>query len=459
MPSSTSSTPGGGQTPTPSGGSLPIYDPSAPVVPSTPTNTVTPSTSIFGPNGNGSGFVTGLVSPPTIPSTISSSSLSHSTPTPVIQPTVAPPNTSALAPTTPPLTETPEEQQQSDLSKQLEQLTTTDASKAAFTTDQQSKAGVGTLQSSLADLQGQLTSLQAQAKAIPLQDTNNGIGRMGTGGIAAQDTINLRTNAIQALNISAQIDATNGLLASANQKVTDAVNAQYGPIEAQMAALQANLKNIANDPQTSIDDKNRAQAQVDAVAKQQAAIAAQKQEQTDIWNVATSAASNAANFTPTPDYPTVAVALKAIQNAPDKATALTIATQTGLASSQKNSSSIQDIGGRKVQIVTDSNGKIISKTDLGSSATYSELNPSPTKQAGYTSFTPTQQLDLQKAGETAASITQLEKDVNQYGPQYVLDNGQGLSSATKQWIQATYSVSPTVQSKSNGIFGLGILGL
>lgn len=287
------------------------------------------------------------------------------TPLNPVQPTpVIPYDASKLAPSTPPLVETPGEVQQTTLTKQLEALTMQDEGKSAYQSDQENKAGIPALQQSQTDLATQLETLQNQAKAIPLQVSNNFDGRASVGFESGASTAALRTNAIQSLNVSAQIDATNGLLSAAHQKVTSAIQQQYGPIEAQMAALTTNLNLIKNDPQTSVDDKNRAQTQLDSINVQKEQIAQAKQNQTDISTIGITAASNGKNFTATTQYPTLATALSAIQNAPDKVTATNIATQTGLIAPTKLDTSVVDVGGRKV-LVNNQTGATIK--DLGSS--------------------------------------------------------------------------------------------
>lgn len=58
-------------------------------------------------------------------------------------------------------------------------------------------------------------------------------------------------------------------------------------------------------------------------------------------------------------------------------------------------------------------------------------------------FTPTLKTQLLGTGETSASIDQLQSDIGKYGAQYVLDNGQGLSDATKQVIETEFNIQPT----------------
>lgn len=80
--------------------------------------------------------------------------------------------------------------------------------------------------------------------------------------------------------------------------------------------------------------------------------------------------------------------------------------------------------------------------------------------AGNYSFIPTVKTQLAGAGETSATITQLQADIGKYGAQYVLDNGQGLSAATKQIIETEFNIQPTAAPDAKGgLFGLGFLGL
>jgi hypothetical protein len=76
-------------------------------------------------------------------------------------------------------------------------------------------------------------------------------------------------------------------------------------------------------------------------------------------------------------------------------------------------------------------------------ATIKDLGASTSSSGSTYSFTPTIKTQLSGAGETSTSINQLEQDIGQYGAQYVLDNGQGLSDATKQVIESTFGISPT----------------
>lgn len=55
-------------------------------------------------------------------------------------------------------------------------------------------------------------------------------------------------------------------------------------------------------------------------------------------------------------------------------------------------------------------------------------------------FSPTATASLYSAGETNASITKLSQDIAQYGPQYVIQNGQGLTPGTTQVIKTEFGI-------------------
>ena len=117
-------------------------------------------------------------------------------------------------------------------------------------------------------------------------------------------------------------------------------------------------------------------------------------------------------------------------------------TKPGTASA---STSITEAGGQRL-LVDKTTGSVIA--DLGPATTGS----SSTTPGGIT-FTQAQRTTLQGTGETASSINALQAAINQYGAQSVLDNGQGLSDGTKQFIEDTYGVSPTAApSSSSNIF-------
>ncbi len=217
-----------------------------------------------------------------------------------------------------------QQQAQNDIST-LKGLNTQESGKAAFQTAQENAAGLPQLTTTQQDLQSRLFGLKQEAAAIPLQIQQDFTGRGVTKeGTAPIQTSQLRNNAIQSLTISAQIDATNGLIASANDKVKRAVAAQYGPIEAQIQAAKDNLDLLIKSPDYTQAEKKQAQDQLTYQNQLQATIAQQKTDHESILNIANSAAANGAT----------ASEIQAITAATTPAAALQLIGQYGLSTSK-----------------------------------------------------------------------------------------------------------------------------
>lgn len=221
---------------------------------------------------------------------------------------------------TDPLALTGQEQKQSDLSTQLQNLNNQLLGESQTRTQQETAAGIPGLQQTQNDLSSRLTGLKNEALAIPLQLQQDATGRgITAGGLQPIQTAALRNNAIQALSTSSLLEASRGNLTLAQDQVDRAVAQKFDPIREQIKAAQANLQLIINDPQTSLQDKNRAQAQK-AIQDAKAAEAEK------------SAATEHAKGKAVLDYAGIADAqtLRDMQNAPDAVAVLQIAMQKGL---------------------------------------------------------------------------------------------------------------------------------
>lgn len=270
---------------------------------------------------------------------------------------------------TPSLTKTPEETQAQSMTEQLIELNKSLVGESAYRTEQEGVQGVPALQKTQNELTTQLNTLKNEALAIPQQMQLDATGRgITAGGLRPLETARLRTNAIAALGINSLLTASQGNLALAQDMVDRAVAQKYDPIREQIAAATANLNLILNSPDATIADKNRAQKQLDIQNAKKAALDKQEAEQKEIWNIATSVASNTANFKATAKYATAAVALQAIQKATTKEEALRIAVETGLTGSTASGKSeiIGTAGSGYYMVTYDNNGKIIKQVPVGS---------------------------------------------------------------------------------------------
>lgn len=268
------------------------------------------------------------------PEPITTSSLAPTSPYPVVSPTdTAPYPVAGLDSTTPPLTATPQEEKASSLTSKLGGLYDSLVGKSAYTTQMENQYGIPELSKTQTDLSSQLKALQNEAAAIPLQLMQGASDRgVTTPVLGRQENSRLRTNAIAALGVSTLLEASRGNLTTALSLVDRAVAQKYDPILEQIAATKANLELIFNDPLTSLQDKNRAQVQMDLQNQKQQATTLAKQNETEVWNIATTAASNGQNFKPIGQYTSLALTLQAISQAPTKEQALQIASATGLIS-------------------------------------------------------------------------------------------------------------------------------
>lgn len=222
-----------------------------------------------------------------------SSSLFTSTPslTPTT-PQVSPPSGVPQISTSP-LVETPKEQEASDLIKRIQTLQDTLAGKPAFKQQEEKQFDITGKTQLVQDLTAQYNDLLAQSKNIPerlqLEATGRGIT---AGGLEPIQTGELRKLSIASNTIAAQLQAAQGNVAFAQSLVEKAVSDEFAPIEAELDAKTKNLKLIIDSPEYSLQDKNRAQAQADAIENQKNAVADEKQNKKDVLSEVNNAIKN-----------------------------------------------------------------------------------------------------------------------------------------------------------------------
>lgn len=243
---------------------------------------------------------------------------------------------------TPQLSATPQETMASDLSSRIQSLNDSLVGQSDYREKMLNKYNVPDLISTQNDLATQLQGIKNEAAAIPLQLQQGASDRGVTLPVLGrQENSRLRTNAIAALGVSTLLEASRGNLAAAQDLAERAVAQKYGPIKERIAAATANLQLILNDPKTSLQDKNRAQAQLDIQNQKAYDLGIAEENTKEVYNISTTAASNGQNFTPTQQYPTLSLALSAIQKAPTKEQALQIASDTGLISAPTSASTTE----------------------------------------------------------------------------------------------------------------------
>jgi len=201
-----------------------------------------------------------------------------------------------------------------DLNRQL-------VGETAFRAGEEETQGLPELQKTQTDLSSQLKAIQSEAKAIPLQLQQEATGRgITAGGLAPLQTARLRTNAIQALGVSALLEASKGNIGLAQQQVDRAVAQKFNPIREEINANINNLNLIIQSPEYSLAQKNRANEQLALQEERKTQLANEEANETEIKNLAITAAQSGADVQ----------TLQAIQNAQTPEEALRIATEAGI---------------------------------------------------------------------------------------------------------------------------------
>lgn len=234
------------------------------------------------------------------------------------------------------------EQEAQGFNERLRALNEQLLGESSFRTEQEKTQNIAGLTQTQRDLSNRLKLIQAESQSIPLQLQQEATGRGVTaGGLAPLQTARLRTNAIQALGTSALMEAANGNLVTAQSLVDRAVAQKYDPVREQIGVTKANLELVLNSPEYSIEEKKRAQKQLDAQNAKEKQVEKQEADEKTIMAQATEAAKNGAD----------AVTLQKIMDAKTPEEALRIATEAGLfETTEKLDTFVQEISGRYLLI-------------------------------------------------------------------------------------------------------------
>ena len=284
------------------------------------------------------------------------------TPTPTPAPLASLPAPTA----TPQFAETPGERSVQALIERLQGLTTRQVAEPGRRLAEEQAAGLPGLETTQRDLQNQLNALQGEARAIPLSSAGPGQTAPMLG---AQQRELLTQNAIKTLGVAAALDATQGLLASAKDKVDRAIRAEFGPIEAEIQALTNNVNLILKSPDYTRAEKNQA-LQIELLQNQRKeAVADAKAEKAEIYKTYLDVAKT--GLAP-------ADVLEQIRSSSDKFSAVELAAPyLGADDTQ-----VVDVGGRK-KLINTKTGETVK--DLGvSSVAAKPATQAQQTVAGYT---------------------------------------------------------------------------
>ena len=327
---------------------------------------------------------------------------------------------------------TPAEKAVQDQIKGIQAGNTELTGQTAFIGEQEKAVGFQGLLDTQKSISKRILALQADDKNL---ESKMQLGAEGRGitaaGLAPHTMAERRRISIDANILGAQLSASQLDVASAQDQINKAVRDKFGPLEEAQKTRIANLDLLLKDPQLTADERKRGEEQKKKEQDRADQIAKDKQSQADIWKISTDASANSKNFTPTPQYPDLSLTLKAISEAKTKEEALQIATITGLTKQTNLPASAQEYEYAKSQ---------------GYKGTYIQYqNEDANRKAiiargGVGTFIPLTTTDRQNllgVGLSQPDITNIEKDINEYGLEAVL---AGVSdSKQKSAIKKAYS--------------------
>lgn len=260
---------------------------------------------------------------------ITPSSLASAGTTNFQTPSIQPPYNVANLPTPTLGAEAQKAQTQTELAQRL--LTQLEG-RGAYQREQEDifRQKYGVDEKTMNDLTAQLTAIKNEAAAIPLQ-LQQGAAERGvtTSLLRAQENSRLRTNAIAALGVSTTLAALQGQMATAQYYADRAVEQKYGPIEAQYKTTLANLDLIRQSPAFTVEEKTRAEQQELNTRLQLDKLTRARSNEETSQKVAIDALQYTTQFKPSPQYPTLTIAVDAMKSA-NPVTAQQIASSVNL---------------------------------------------------------------------------------------------------------------------------------
>ena len=227
--------------------------------------------------------------------TINSGTIAPTTQVPYVSPQ---PTTISGIPSidaTPPLAPTPKEKSLSDLIGEITSTSGLAGQKEAYRTEREKAANLETLKQSEADYTAQLGLLKADYANVENRMQLGAEGRgITAGGLAPLTMGEQRKISIQANTVGALLAATQGKITFAQAQVDRAVNDKYAQAEADRKAKIENLELLSKDPTLTLEQKNRADAQLRVQKKEDETAAKKKTDAATIMKWATDAAANGA---------------------------------------------------------------------------------------------------------------------------------------------------------------------
>lgn len=294
----------------------------------------------------------------------------------------------------------PAAETQDTLQKQILEALEGLGGKTARTQQLEEEKGIPKQTERLQELVNQLTGLDAEAKAIPLDIQEEFEGRGATrGGVEPHEAGRVRQNTIKRLGISAEAQMIQGNIALAQAHVDRAIALEFEPKEAKLAYLKQVYD--FNKDALSREDKVRADKLNILLNERERILTREKEDKQKIYDVSLAAAQKGAD----------SLTVQKIQAAKDSAEALKIATEAGVYDAKDELLSISEAKELKLPYGTTVKDAIKKGIVPGTGDSVKEFK-----------FSSDDETKLLGSGFTKEEIEAMRLDINKYGLTAVLQN-------------------------------------
>src|SRR3990167_2703102 len=193
------------------------------------------------------------------------------------------------------------------------------------TTEEEARLGVPDIQKNLREINQQIIDINAADFAQTQRQEDRLAPMSAITGAQAQIQ---RQNAVRTYGLYATANLLSGNLAAAQDAVSKSIAAEFEGVKAKIDFQTLQLQN--NYDKLSTAQKKRADATLLQLDEAKRQVEQKEEERVSVSEVLITAGQNIAGFSPTSKYPSLNVALQAIQNASSYEEAARIASETGL---------------------------------------------------------------------------------------------------------------------------------
>ena len=315
----------------------------------------------------------------------------------------------------------------------IEQLNKFLAGETTFKAEQEDVLGVTEATQAIDDLSTRFKDLQRQELAIVPQTAQEMTGRASIGAISGETRARQRIVQIEALTVSSLIDAASNRLTSAQKKVERAITLKFGQAKAEKEALIQNLDLLIKSGSLTREEAKRAEAQKQKQEQEKAKL---DQRQAD-YLTAQTAVVNLVSL----NKGISSSIMEELRKAETPLQVAEIANKYNLDSGTVGSLPVSI---KEYEYAVKKGGYKGTFTDYQNED--ANRKKSIAAAQGTIPLTPEDKRDLIGVGFLPADITNIERDIAQYGIEAVVAQLKNSGSSKQQiaYVQKVYGVQQKV---------------